>query len=263
MKQSLRSIGALFFGAFALSFAGLASADVADDVHERLKVKMPQLEIKTVTESPVPGMYEVVFDGFRVVYVSEDANYVLDGSLMELASGRNLTRDRSDELQASRYEEMGRKWIKTLRDFGDDRYVNYEGASDAELSGRVMYVFTDITCPYCARFHQQIGQLNEAGITVRYVLFARAGMNSQPHQQHISIWCADDRLQALTDGKAGKPVAPAECEHPVDDHMTLTRDIEVNATPTIVLDTGERVDGFRPAPDFIAMVKAKPALPAE
>lgn len=263
MKQSLRAFGALCFGAFALSFAGVASADVADEVQERLKERMPQLEIKSVSESPVPGMFEVVFDGYRVVYVSEDANYVLDGSLMDLASGRNLTRERSDELQVARYEEMGKKWIKTLRDFGDDRYVNYEGDSEAELAGRVMYVFTDITCPYCARFHQQIEQINAAGITVRYVLFARAGINSQPHKQHISIWCADDRLQALTDGKAGMPVTPAECEHPIDDHMTLTRDIEVNATPTIVLDTGERVDGFRPAPDFIAMVKAKPALAAE
>ncbi|MGB0866152.1 MAG: DsbC family protein, partial [Granulosicoccaceae bacterium] len=204
MKQSLRAVGALFFGVFAL--LGAAHADVADEVKERLASKMPQLDIKTVTASPVAGMYEVVFDGYRVVYVSEDAQYVLDGSLMELATGRNLTRQRSDELQMARYVEMGKVWVKALRDFGADRYVNYEGDDAAELKGREMYVFTDITCPFCARFHQQIGELNAAGVTVRYILFARAGMNSEPHRQHISIWCADDRLQALTDGKEGRPV---------------------------------------------------------
>ena len=263
MKQLMRALGALMVGALAMSYSAVSSADSADEVHERLAEKMPQLDIKSVLESPISGVYEVVFDGFRVVYVSEDADYVLDGSLMELASGRNLTRDRSDELQLARYEEMGKVWVKTLRDFGAERFLNFDGDSDADLNGRSMYVFTDITCPYCARFHQQIGDMTDAGITVHYVLFARAGMNSQPHQQHINIWCSADQQQALTDGKEGKAVAPAEaCEHPVDEHMELTRTVEVNATPTIILDTGERVDGFRPAGDFIEMLKAKPALPA-
>ncbi len=263
MKHSLRAIGAFIVGIAALFFASTAIADVADEVRERLASKMPQLDIKSVSESPMTGIYEVVFDGYRVVYVSEDVEHVLDGSLMELGTGRNITRERGDELQAARYEEMGKKWITTLRDFGAERYVNYEGSNDADLKGRDMYVFTDISCPYCARFHQQIDQLNAAGVNVHYVLFARAGQNSQPHQQHINIWCNADQQQSLTDGKAGRSIAPADCDHPVDDHMQLTRDVEVNATPTIVMDTGERVDGFRPAPDFIAMLQAKPALAAE
>lgn len=275
MKQSMRVLGVLFFGVFTLFYAGFASAEAAevvaaevvatdaDTVRERLESAMPQLKIKSVTASPVPGMYEVVFDGYRIVYVSEDASHVFDGSLMELASGRNLTHNRSAELQLARYEEMGKVWLKMLHDFGLDRYVNYEGDSKGELKGREMFVFTDITCPYCARFHQQIGELTDEGIAVRYILFARAGKKSEPHRQHINIWCSDDRLQALTDGKAGKKIPSAECEHPVDDHMTLTADAEVNATPTIILDTGERVDGFRPAADFIEMIKAKPALSVE
>lgn len=260
MKHATRAYCAIIAGALSLVLSSIAVADVADDVRARLKEKMPQLDIKTVSESPMEGVFEVVFDGYRVVYVSEDAAYVLDGSLMELSTGRNLTRDRSDELQLARYEEMGKKWVGSLRGFGSDRFLNFDGSDDGELAGREMYVFTDITCPYCARFHEQIDELNAAGVTVRYVLFARAGLNSQPHKQHISIWCSDDQQQALTDGKAGKPVAPASCENPVDDHMQLTRDVEVNATPTIVMDTGERVDGFRPAADFIESMKAKSTL---
>lgn len=264
MKQSMRALGALLIGVLAMSYSAVSRADTADEVRDRLAEKMPQLDIKSVAESPIAGVYEVVFDGFRVVYVSEDAAYVLDGSLMELATGRNITRDRSDELQTLRYAEMGKKWVKTLRDFGEDQFLNFDGDSAAELNGRSMYVFTDITCPYCARFHQQIEELNGAGVTVHYVLFARAGLNSQPHQQHINIWCSANPQQALTEGKQGKTISgAADCEHPVDEHMELTREVEVNATPTIILDSGDRVDGFRPAADFIQMLKESPALAVE
>lgn len=259
MKQPMRAFGAFVMGALALSYAALASAD-ADAVKASLQAKMPHLQIDSVAPSKIAGVYEVVFDGANVVYVSEDVNHVLDGSLMELATGRNLTQQRREELITARYENMGKAWVGTLRDFGEERYLNYAGNPEGELAGREMYVFTDITCPFCARFHQQVDKLNAAGITVRYVLFARAGIDSQPHRDHISIWCADDPQQALTDGKQGRSVMPAECEHPVDQHMALRQQVEVNATPTIVLDSGERIDGFRPADSFIAQVKAKPAL---
>ncbi len=262
MKSSFGALRSFLAGLLVLSSVGGATAGEAE-VQELLQERMPHLKISTVSPSPMAGIYEVVFDGFRVVYVSENAEYVLDGSLMELSTGRNITRERGDELQVARYDEMGKKWVKTLRDFGADQLLSYEGSADGTLAGREMFVFTDITCPYCARFHQQIGELTGAGITVHYVLFARAGLNSQPHQQHISIWCNADPQQALSDGKAGKAVEPAQCEHPIDEHMELVKQVEVNATPTIILDSGERVDGFRQARDFIAMVTAKPALAAE
>ena len=49
----------------------------------------------------------------------------------------------------------------------------------AKNEKHVVTVFIDISCHYCHLLHQQIKEYNELGITVRYLAFPRAGLNSQ------------------------------------------------------------------------------------
>ncbi|MGC6563786.1 thioredoxin fold domain-containing protein, partial [Escherichia coli] len=42
----------------------------------------------------------------------------------------------------------------------------------------VITVFTDISCPYCQKLHQEVPELNKQGVTVRYLAFPRNGVKN-------------------------------------------------------------------------------------
>lgn len=62
----------------------------------------------------------------------------------------------------------------------------------AEKEKYVITVFMDITCHYCHLLHQKIKEYNELGITVRYLAFPRAGLNSNTAKQMEAIWTSRD-----------------------------------------------------------------------
>ncbi len=72
----------------------------------------------------------------------------------------------------------------------------------------VITVFTDITCGYCHKLHEQMSDYNALGITVRYLAFPRQGLQSEAEQNMKAIWCAKDRNKALDDAMSGKGVQP-------------------------------------------------------
>ena len=71
---------------------------------------------------------------------------------------------------------------------------------------------------------------NKAGIRIRYLFYPRAGVKSPSYDKAVSVWCADDRLQAMTDSKAGKDVENKSCENPVMSHMQLGQEMGVTGT---------------------------------
>jgi len=107
-------------------------------------------------------------------------------------------------------------------------------------------VFTDIECGYCRKLHGEIGELNRQGIAVEYLAFPRMGLGSQDHKDMISVWCSSDRKRALTDAKAGKPVAPRDCKNPVTMEFDVGQRIGVSGTPAIYSTEGVQLGGYLP-----------------
>ena len=114
-----------------------------------------------------------------------------------------------------------------------------------EVKGTIT-VFTDITCPYCAKLHREIGQLNDKGIKVRYLAFPRVGVPSSVADDMASIWCADDPQEAMTDAKAGFGVDPKNCPNPVKEHYYIGNKVGVRGTPAIILEDGTMIGGYIP-----------------
>ena len=108
-------------------------------------------------------------------------------------------------------------------------------------------VFTDIDCPYCRRLHKEVPAMNELGIKVRYLAFPRAGVHSPSFKEAVSVWCAKNPAQALTDAKAGKKVPEVTCDNPVLQHMALGEQVGVTGTPAMVLEDGRMLPGYIPA----------------
>jgi thiol:disulfide interchange protein DsbC len=125
----------------------------------------------------------------------------------------------------------------------------------SEKAQHTVTVFTDIDCGYCQKLHNEIKDYNELGISVRYLMFPRAGVGSESFDKAVTVLCSDDRNEAMTRSKAGEKLAKKECDNPVEQHLALGKTLGVNGTPAIFLENGDMLPGYIPAQRMSAILK--------
>ena len=197
-------------------------------------------EPDSIKESVVPGMYEVIY-GTEVVYLSSDGKYFLSGNLIDMQTRENVS-DRAK--QSIRQTILARK---------DNKPVIFKAKNEKHK----LTVFTDIDCPYCAKLHREIPALNEKGISIEYLMFPRAGLKSASFTKAVSMWCADDNRQSMTDAKERKPIADKACDSPIKDQYLLGQELGVTGTPALITSTGKLIPGYMPADRLAAMLEAE------
>lgn len=195
------------------------------------------MSIESVRPSPVPGFYEVGLSGMTVVYVSTDGKYLLQGTLLDIASRENLT----ENARAGQRRGM-------LQAVKNDQAILFS-PKDPKYT---VTVFTDVDCGYCRRLHQQIAEYNGLGIAVKYLFFPRAGLSSASYTKAVSVWCAPDRLKAMTEAKAGTDLPAATCDNPIANDFALGQEIGVEGTPAIYNADGVQLGGYLPPQQMLA-----------
>ncbi|WKE66376.1 bifunctional protein-disulfide isomerase/oxidoreductase DsbC [Gallaecimonas kandeliae] len=216
--------GALLLALVATG-ASASDADIKKKVEEGLGVK-----VESVKATPVKGLFEVVAAN-NVIYASEDGNYVLSGSLFSLKGKQvtSLTQQRLDDIRLAAIKPFEKSMI----------------VFPAKKQKHVVTVFTDTDCGYCQRLHSHMKEYNDLGITVRYLAFPRAGLNSSSADKLESVWCAKDQQAAMNMAKTRHQVPPLQCaNNPVPAHYKLGRELNVNGTPALILDNGAMVPGY-------------------
>ncbi len=200
---------------------------------------IPDFSANDVSASPVPGLYQFTV-GPRLLYVSADGRYIIRGDVIDVERGENVSEKARKEVR-----------LDAVNGLGEDSMVVF---APQKVTSTIT-VFTDVTCPYCSKLHNEVGQLNEAGIKVRYLAFPRAGVPSPVYDEMVSVWCADDPLQAMTDAKARKRIEAKRCDNPVAEHYQMGQLVGVGGTPTIILDDGSLIGGYVPAKELIGYVQ--------
>lgn len=222
---------------------GMSNSALADEKQDIKKITsvlsklMPKAKPDSIKPAVIPGMYEAVF-GPQVVYVSKDGRYVLEGDLYDLNTRTNLTEDRR---RAGREKVIASIDPSTMIDFKPKK-VKY-----------TITAFTDIDCAFCRKMHNHMADYNKLGIEFRYLSFPRSGMNTSSFYKAVSVWCAKDRKQAITDAKNGESlkkiqaipqVKDKDCRSIVMNHMQAAREVGVTGTPTLVLSNGQVIPGY-------------------
>lgn len=228
---------------FAVGSAGAAVADVtgagdAEQLVKNLQTLRPDIPIERVSPTPIPNIYALELGGGTVFYGTADGRYLFAGDLYELQED-----DLVNLAESGRAEK--RKAIMASVPRKDMVIFSPKGAVKAGVS-----VFTDVDCGYCQKLHQEVPQLNDMGIEVRYLAYPRAGVGSRSYQKIVSAWCAKDANTALTKLKAREEIPDAECTNPVAEQLDLGRDIGIAGTPAIVLDDGRILPGYLPADEL-------------
>ncbi len=190
----------------------------------------------SVSTTPIAGLYEAQIDS-EVFYISADGANFIRGDLYESKTRRNLTEEKRNQIR-----------IQKLNAISENDMVVFAPKNGTKYT---VNVFTDVTCHYCAKFHKEVPKLNKAGVKVRYFAFPRAGVNSRTYNKMVSVWCAKDKKQAMTNAKAGRYIEPATCKNPVAEQLELGQSIGVTGTPALVLSDGQLVPGYVPAERLI------------
>jgi thiol:disulfide interchange protein DsbC len=225
--KSIYVLGPVVGGVLAL-LGATALADEAATVKAAVAKALPEVKVDNVVASPIPGLYEVMV-GSQIIYVTGDGRYFVDGRIVDLKTREDLTEPR---LSAVRKRAVDAVPESDMLIFAPAKYDH------------TITVFTDIDCPYCAKMHSQMDKYEAEGIRVRYLLYPRAGARSPSYDEAVSVWCSDDRNQALTDAKAGKTIPAKTCDNPVDEHMAVGQKVGVSGTPAIMLETGDMIPGY-------------------
>jgi thiol:disulfide interchange protein DsbC len=234
------------FLAFFLFFTMGALPVQAEDVTmgETLKQELVKVfggEPDRVTQAPLEGMLEVTY-GAKLFYVTRDGRFLINGEMFDLATRTNLTE-----------QQLSRARLNTLDAIDESSMIVYRAKGEEK---HVITVFTDIDCVYCRKLHKGMEQMNELGITVRYMAYPRAGLNSPSYDKAVSVWCADNRNQALDDAKNRGKVSQKRCEDsPVKQQMATGEQMGVTGTPAIILDDGRMMPGYAPPRKLAALME--------
>jgi len=232
----MRSFSSLLV-ALLLGWAGLAQAAGPDQqaLQEQLQKLDSRLAIESLQATPLENIYEVQLNSGDLLYISADGQYLLAGNLLRL-----------DEQGITDLTEQTRSQMRRqqLQDIAVENQVVFAAEGDTQA---IIQIFTDITCPYCVRLHEEVPELNAAGVEVRYLAFPRQGVNSQAYQKLVNVWCADNRQDAMTRAKGGEDLAAAQCDNPVAEQFEMARSQGIQGTPAIILPDGKVIPGYVPA----------------
>ena len=215
------------------------AADKPEDAAARTALHsfVPQAKAETIEAAPLPG-YRQVIVGSQMVYVSDDGQYMLQGTLYDAANRKDLTGARLAVDHKKKVDAVPATKRIVFAAEGKPKYK--------------ITVFTDLDCGYCRKLHSQIAEYNKAGIEVDYLFFPRSGLNSPSYDKAVSVWCAKDRNAAFTSAKAGKTPTPAKCDNPVADEYKLGQQVGVDGTPTIFAQDGTKIGGYLSPTEMLA-----------
>ncbi|AHG19317.1 protein-disulfide isomerase [Chania multitudinisentens RB-25] len=227
----------------SLLVASVTGTVHADDAAIQKALGSLGIQQADIQPSPVAGLKTVLTES-GVLYISEDGKHILQGPLYDVSGKQpvNIT----NQLLFTKLEAL------------QDQMIVYKAAQEKH----VITVFTDITCGYCHKLHQQMKEYNELGITVRYLAFPRQGLNSQAEKDMQSIWCSADKAKAFDAAIKGDAVSPATCKTDISKHYALGLLFGIQGTPAIIMQDGRMIPGYQGPKEMAAMLDAHQAQDA-
>lgn len=212
-----------------------ANNRLKETLSKNLKAAGIKAEVTAITSTEVPNFYWVSLKGMPSVYASADAKYIFQGDVVRL--DKDNVHNISDDLQAIDTKAL-------LATVDPKTTITYKATGTTKA---VVYVFTDASCPYCHKLHEEIPQINAKGIELHYLAWPRA-------EQYLplmnAIWCSEDRAAAFDTAIKGMSVNAPQCNSPVLSHHALGAQIGVNGTPAIYGIDGKYLGGYMTAADL-------------
>ena len=200
------------------------------NVEERIRALAPQATSIAISETPIVGLLMVQIGG-DIVYATADGKYLVQGRVIDLDTREDLTEGAKSDVR--------RELLATADTKNQITFAPVEPKYD-------LTVFTDIDCGYCRKLHAQIDEYNQQGIAIHYMAFPRAGVGSHSYEKAVSVWCASDQRNAMTQAKLGAEPDPLQCDNPIEEQYKLGIELGVSGTPSLLTSDGMMIPGYVP-----------------
>ena len=196
-------------------------------IRKNLSERIPQIpRIEEITRSPMAGVYEIRLSTNEIYYSDAEGNFLIQGSLIDTKSKRNLTEEREAKLSAIDFGTLPFKDAITI--------VRGNGK-------RKLAVFQDPNCGYCKRFERDLAKVDN--ITIYLFLYPILGDDSMTKSRNV--WCAKDPAGAWSQVMTKEQTIPnANCNiAAIERNVEFGRKFKITGTPTLIAQDGARVPG--------------------
>ncbi|MDC0985032.1 DsbC family protein [Gammaproteobacteria bacterium] len=192
-------------------------------------------EIKKIDDN----FHEIIINK-QIYYATNDGKYLIVGNVINLNTKESITENTKMNQRLSIIDSIDMK-----------NYMIFK----PKKTDHILTIFTDTSCPYCQKLHNEIPDLLENNIEIRYVLFSRNGNDVDAYQQLVSAWCSADKVDALEDLFAGDILDDiSNCENPIARNFDYAGSLSVEGTPTIFLEDGRIIPGYQSYENILAFI---------
>jgi len=228
LKSSLPSSVALIVGLLCISFVTIKPvlAQTEQQIKTEIQKKLgSNAKVRSVTAAPVSGLYEILV-GNEIFYTDSSGKYLIQGEIIELASGKNITEQRQADLNRIKWADLNQvNALKTVRGNGQ----------------RQLAIFSDPNCGYCKRLEKSLQQLDNVTIYT-YLIPILSPDSAQKSKQ---IWCSTDPYKSYIDWMINGtvPAGKTDCNNPLDKNLAFAKAYGITGTPTLFFTDGSRFPG--------------------
>ncbi len=229
----------IFFLILIMLLVSCAKKDEVDvDIKKTVSNAYPDVaidEIKKIDDN----FHEIIINK-QIYYATNDGKYLIIGNVINLDTKESITENTKMNQRLSIIDSIDMKNFMIFK---------------PKKTDHILTIFTDTSCPYCQKLHNEIPDLLENNIEIRYVLFSRNGNDVDAYQQLVSAWCSADKVDALEDLFAGDILDDAtNCENPIAKNFEYAGSLSVEGTPTIFLDDGRIIPGYQNFENILAFI---------
>ncbi len=203
-------------------------------ISSKINAVLPDgMSVQSIKESQIENLFIVDIGDLQPIYASKNGEFFFYGELYAV-NGNTLQNTTKDEINLKRKSILDEVLSK-------DDFISFKSENEKYR----VTIFTDVDCGYCRKFHNEIKDFNDLGITVNYVAFPRSGLDSISYNKIVTAWCSKDPKNTLTKMKQGIDVQLSLCQdHPVETHFLLGQKIGITGTPAIIKSNGELLPGY-------------------
>ena len=213
-----------------IMLSSFSFADV-NTVKQNLAKNYPSWEIKNIQSTEMKGIYSAELEG-QVIYLNDDAQHIIAGSMYRLADQKNLTRDLSLKMNMVDWKKLPlNDALKTVRGTG----------------ARQLAIFSDPNCPYCKQLEVELKKLDN--VTIYTFILPFKAQSIAPSKQ---VFCEANPVLAWENliAKGIQPSSKKACNNPIERNLALAKSLKINGTPNIIFSNGLNMPGAYPAEEL-------------
>ncbi len=200
-------------------------------------------EARIYSKKEVEGLCELMVEAngrYYPLYIGK--NFVLIGNLFR--EGKNLTRESFNTVRNKELANLKKNFKTMVPEVEKLVVMKYKPSKSAR---RILYMFTDPVCPYCARAEKQIKQIAKENDVYLKVLFFPVHRPRGWDLASVAV-CKGFGLDTYLAKDWEKKVNPSKekCSKGEDILKAtdiLVRKLQITGVPTFILDNGDRVSG--------------------